>query len=93
MYATRGDQWFSYDNPYTMGLKAQYVMDNGLGGVMVSQLACRRIGVRVTRASTRTSTLQWFVPLPLVLMLMTYYHALYFSYGRLTRTITGRHIR
>jgi GH18 family chitinase len=35
MYATDGDQWFSYDNPYTMSIKAQYVTDNSLGGVMV----------------------------------------------------------
>ena len=42
MYATDGDQWFSYDNPYTMSLKAQYVTDNNFGGVMVGQRAAER---------------------------------------------------
>lgn len=52
MYATDGDQWFSYDNPYTMSIKAQYVTDNSLGGVMVRpQQEWRRGGLGCSRST------------------------------------------
>ncbi|CAD6997733.1 unnamed protein product [Ceratitis capitata] len=37
-YAYMGQQWVSFDNPRSIGLKAQYAKDNNLGGVMVWSL-------------------------------------------------------
>uniref|UniRef100_W8B3L3 Acidic mammalian chitinase n=1 Tax=Ceratitis capitata TaxID=7213 RepID=W8B3L3_CERCA len=37
-YAYLGQQWVSFDNPRSIGLKAQYAKDNNLGGVMVWSL-------------------------------------------------------
>ncbi|XP_055379610.1 acidic mammalian chitinase-like [Condylostylus longicornis] len=34
-YAFRGNQWLSYDNVQSVQLKAQYVNENSLGGIMV----------------------------------------------------------
>ena len=33
-YAFNGDQWVGYDDPGMAGLKAQYILDNGLGGAL-----------------------------------------------------------
>lgn len=37
-HAYLGQQWVGYDNPRSIGLKAQYAKDNDLGGVMVWSL-------------------------------------------------------
>ena len=33
-YAYKGDQWVGYDDPAAARAKAQYVLDNNLGGAM-----------------------------------------------------------
>ena len=33
-YAYNGNQWVGYDDPAMAGLKAQYILDNDLGGAM-----------------------------------------------------------
>ena len=33
-YAYKGNQWVGYDDPAMAGRKAQYILDNGLGGAM-----------------------------------------------------------
>lgn len=37
-YAYRQRQWVGYENPRSLALKAQYVMDNHLGGIMIWSL-------------------------------------------------------
>ncbi|EGD80827.1 oviductal secretory glycoprotein [Salpingoeca rosetta] len=35
MYTYYGDQWFSHDSPFTIKLKAEFALSQGLGGAMV----------------------------------------------------------